>query len=67
MKNTINELTTDQLCELEGIELTEEEFSLLMENPNVERCENNGFSGFQSGKMWFTAYLTDNTDFDYYM
>lgn len=46
--------------------LTEEEFEELDLNEEVDRIENNGISGADPSKTWYTCYLMDGTEFDFY-
>ena len=50
----------------EGKFLTEEEFEELEFYEDVERIENNGYSGIDPEKTWYTCYMVDGTEFDFY-
>lgn len=46
--------------------LTEEEFEELEFHEDVDHIENNGISGADPSKTWYTCYLMDGTEFDFY-
>ena len=50
-----------------GRVLTEEEFEELeFFSEDVDHIENNGISGADPSKTWYTCYLVDGTEFDFY-
>lgn len=49
-----------------GRVLTEEDFEELELHEDVERIENNGISGIDPSQTWYTCYLVDGTEFDFY-
>ena len=50
-----------------GRVLTEEEFEELeFFSEDVDHIENNGISGVDPSKTWYTCYLVDGTEFDFY-
>lgn len=59
MKNNLRE-------KYEGRLVTEEEFSEIELHEDVERIENNGNSGIDPEKTWYTCYLEDGSEFDFY-
>ena len=46
--------------------LTEEEFEELEFHEDVDHIENNGISGVDPSKTWYTCYLVDGTEFNFY-
>lgn len=46
--------------------MTEEEFGELELNEDVDRIENNGISGINPSWIWYTCYMVDGTEFDFY-
>lgn len=52
--------------DLENKIVTDEEFAAIEEHPEVEKVENNGNSGKYSAATWWTAYLKDGSEFDFY-
>lgn len=59
MKNNLRE-------KYEGKFLTEDEFEELELLEDVDRIENNGNSGIEPSQIWYTCYLVDGTEFDFY-
>lgn len=49
-----------------GRVLTEEEFEELELHEDVDCIENNGISGIDPSQTWYTCYLVDGTEFDFY-
>lgn len=50
-----------------GRVLTKEEFEELeFFSEDVDHIENNGISGADPSKTWYTCYLVDGTEFDFY-
>lgn len=50
----------------EGRFLTKEEFEELELHEDVDCIENNGISGIDPSQTWYTCYLVDGTEFDFY-
>lgn len=50
----------------EGRFLTEEDFEELELHEDVDHIENNGISGADPSQTWYTCYLVDGTEFDFY-
>lgn len=59
MKNSLKEQYGERF-------LTEEEFGELELNEDVDRIENNGISGINPSWIWYTCYMVDGTEFDFY-
>lgn len=52
---SVNKASWDKI-EFEELELLED----------VDRIENNGNSGIEPSQIWYTCYLVDGTEFDFY-
>lgn len=50
----------------ENLVVTEDEFNEIECDPEVIKVINNGCSGLYHGYTYYTAYLADRTEFDFY-
>ena len=46
--------------------VTWEQFEAIAEHEEVDRVENNGYSGYIIGAIWYTVYFTDGEEMDIY-
>lgn len=55
-----------KIKEFEGKIVTNEEFEKIENSIDVISLENNGNSGLHPSNVWWTAYLKDGNEFDFY-
>lgn len=65
-KKQLNELSLSELKELDRKILSDEEYHLLEENPEVESIECLGQSGYDTNAYWYDVQLTNGENIDIY-
>lgn len=62
-----NNLTLEEIKELNLEEISMIGINHLLENIDVTRIENMGYSSNKVGYRWFVVYLSDNSDISVYV